>query len=77
MNQELVPCRNLEYEGEFHGCELKSMHGVKYWFRKNADAQGLPSRVQFCKLRGRVNSVLDCYEKGFMHCYDPEKATQE
>lgn len=52
---------------------------VRFWVRGERWTAPLfpgekpgPSRVQFCRLRGRINAVFDCYEAGTMPCYEPE-----
>ena len=77
----LSPCRHLDYESQYDGCELKTLAPyypqVRFWRRgaiwidNGPDRAPNPSDVQFCKLRGRINSKLDCYQSGYKHCYDP------
>jgi hypothetical protein len=49
---------------------------VRYWVRgkrwtDNGPGQPPnPSRVQFCKLRGRINGIFDCYNPSEMPCYE-------
>ncbi len=70
------PCKHLDYEEKYINCEIKdcSPHfsDVKYWQRNNPPYPEAPTKVQFCKLRGRINGIFDCYN-GEMNCYEPEK----
>ena len=73
---DLKPCKELDYETKFIHCELKEVKnfpGVKYWERDAVMTDnGQNSRdVQFCKRRGRINNIFDCYEKGNCHDYEP------
>jgi|LGOV01.1.fsa_nt_gb hypothetical protein len=68
----LQPCKHLDHDPEHYpSCELRTiMYGqseVKYWERKSF-YEGQPTKVQFCKKRGRVNEILACY--GEMNCYE-------
>jgi hypothetical protein len=75
------PCRHLDYDVSKYGdaCELvtekenPNLAGfscqVKYWRRKRAP-EGAPVNVQFCQLRGRINSVFGCYNEGEMSCHE-------
>ena len=66
-------CKQLDYEGKYTNCEIKdcSPHfpDVKYWQRNHPPYEGAPIKVQFCKLRGRINEVFACYN-GEMSCYE-------
>lgn len=71
--EENKPCKHLDYETEFIGCELQVMSdGVKFWQRQDIPYEGAPINVQFCKLRGRVNNIWSCYQNSNMGCYQPE-----
>jgi hypothetical protein len=72
----MKPCKHLDYtDGKFTDCALRTMAphypDVRYWERGPTwtDYEGAPVKVQFCKLRGRINGVFGCYN-GEMHCYD-------
>ena len=71
---KLKPCRHLDYDTEYVDCELRSCEPdfpeVKYWYRLNVPYENAPRRVQFCKLRGRINGIFQCYT-GEMPCYEP------
>ena len=75
----LIPCRHLDYdESKYDRCALKTCAphypDVKYWDRGDeADFGSYQAvlKVQFCKLRGRINGVFQCHT-GEMGCYDPE-----
>jgi len=70
-----IGCKHLDYESEFHDCELKTIEpqGWKYWYRIHAAEMGNPSNVQFCgKGRGRINEIFACINAGEMHCFEPQ-----
>ena len=66
-------CRHLDHDKEkYPSCDLVQVPGmdVKYWFRREVDPS-LPQKVQFCKLRGRINDVFSCYNEGERACHEP------
>ena len=67
-------CKHLDYDGEYIDCELKTCEphfpDVKYWHRNNPPYEGAPVKVQFCKKRGRINGIFDCYNVGEMPCHE-------
>jgi hypothetical protein len=82
---DLKPCKHLDYdESQYSQCKLKSLDeegfpGVKYWdrfeggFVTEAELKRFPNtatKVQFCKLRGRINGIFDCYNPNEMSCYE-------
>ena len=76
----MKPCIHLDYDSEFMDCTLETAAPhypeVRFWRRgevwlDNGPGQRRnPEKVQFCKLRGRVNAVFDCYQEGFLPCYE-------
>lgn len=71
---KLIACKNLDHNPDnYPRNELKTcgdeLPGVKYWRRPECFGPNL--NVQFCNKKGRINSMIDCYESGFMPCYDP------
>ena len=68
-------CKHLDYEGEYIDCEIKDcaphFPGVRYWQRNNVPYEGAPVKVQFCKLRGRINGIFQCHNEGEMLCHEP------
>lgn len=72
----MKPCRHLDYEENYIDCEIKDcsphFENVKYWERKNPPYPDAPKKVQFCKLRGRINEIFACYN-GEMSCYEPKE----
>lgn len=75
----LKPCKHLDHNPDnYPSCELKvipakengSNVDVLYFYRKNEVGTGNPLNVQFCKQRGRMNSIFDCYQKECMNCYE-------
>ena len=76
---KLIPCKHLDYdEGKYVGCTIQTCAphypDVRYWERGEAWLSGgeNPQKLQFCKLRGRINGVFGCYN-GEMYCYEPEQ----
>ena len=76
---EYTACKHLDYRPNYPSCELVELGsmfpGVKHWKRKEVPYEGAPIKVQFCKLRGRINDVFSCY-LGEHSCYEPEEAAQ-
>ena len=67
-------CRHLDYDGDYVDCTLVKTEDGWYWRRDNPPYEGAPVNVQFCKLRGRINSVAPCLEPpGPMMCYEPQE----
>ena len=79
----MIPCKHLDHEGDYIACELKTAAphypDVHFWLRRvnqpNDGGPPLPTRVQFCKLRGRINDVFSCY--GERHCHEPQTVEGE
>lgn len=85
--ERLHPCKHLDYETNYgpdiqlvtlEDYSLAYFHGVKYWHRgkrwtdNGPGEKPNPAKVQFCKLRGRINEVFACYAApGPMNCYEP------
>ena len=70
---KLVPCKHLDYEPHYDA-ELRTAEPdfpqVKYWHRKNVLYEDAPRDVQYCKKRGRINGIFQCYT-GELSCYEP------
>ena len=70
----MKPRKHLDYEREYLGCEIKNcapdFPEVRYWRRQTEWYDGAPVDVQFCKLRGRINSIFECYEDGPAGCHE-------
>jgi hypothetical protein len=66
--KEHLGCRHLDYDNNYIDCELITIEpeGWKYWERKKAS----PAKVQFCKLKGRIDGIFACINKGEMDCYE-------
>ena len=77
---KLIPCKHLDYDEGAYDAELRTyvpdFPNVKYWYRTNVPYDDAPRRVQYCKLRGRINGIFACYT-GEMPCYEPEESTGE
>lgn len=79
----MKPCRHLDYEGEYTNCTLETCAPfypeVRFWRRgdvwvNNGPGQPRnPEKVQFCKKRGRINAIFDCYQPDIMGCYEPNE----
>lgn len=71
-------CKHLDYNEKMYSqCEIRDCRpgypDVRYWFRHVVPYKEAPRNVQFCKLRGRINSVFDCYMKpGPANCYESD-----
>ena len=71
------PCRHLDYdEAKYDRCKIETcaphFPDVRYWARGEEWTDGgFPRNVQFCKLRGRINGIFECYN-GELGCYEPE-----
>jgi len=79
------PCKHLDYNGEYINCEIVEITGfscrVRHWRRGTiwTDGplnEGNPKNVQFCKLRGRIKGIFQCYNPGEMSCYDVSLAQE-
>ena len=69
-----IGCKNLDYESEFLDCELvESQEGWKWWVRKSVPYEGAPTKVQFCKQRGRINGIFICINPGEMPCFEAQQ----
>lgn len=74
-----VGCRYLDYEEKYTDCEIVDLTehgfaGVRYWRRGPTWTEGPANKgnarnVQFCKLRGRIPGIFQCYNPGEMSCY--------
>ena len=73
-------CKHLDYTEGKYGPDitLQTLDGfdteVKYWLRGPTwtDGGSNPAKVQFCKLRGRINDIFSCYNIGERSCHDME-----
>ena len=69
----MKPCKHLDYEPNYVNCELRQLDDfkppVRYWFRPHAEQN---QKCQFCKKRGRINSIFACYNEGEMSCKEVE-----
>ena len=79
---KLLPCKHLDYTDGKYGPDIELRTAapeypmVRYWHRGNGWTDNgpgespNPSNVQFCKLRGRVPGIFQCYILGEMPCYE-------
>ncbi|RLG24393.1 hypothetical protein DRN77_02420 [Methanosarcinales archaeon] len=73
---KLIPCKHLDYDESAYDAKLMTspdFPDVKYWYRTNVPYDDAPRKVQFCKLRGRINGIFACYT-GEMSCYEPDES---
>ncbi len=75
MSKNHVGCKHLDYEGPYNNCHIETIkpQGWKYWVRENPPYPDAPVKVQFCKLRGRINSVFECINQGEMSCFEVQE----
>ena len=77
---KLEPCKHLDYEKEkypnYELIDLSPLYPVKYWKRTSGLYEGAPVNVQFCKKRGRINSIFDCYQD-VTECYETENRSKK
>ena len=81
----MKPCKYLDYESDYRDCKLCTCAphypDVRYWRRgeiwthENGE-QVNPRDVQFCKKRGRITGIFQCYNEGEMSCYEAQEATE-
>lgn len=72
-------CKHLDYETKYTDCEIVEIPDfscrVRHWQRgptwtEGELNEGNPTNVQFCKERGRIRGIFQCYNAGEMHCYE-------
>jgi len=87
----MKPCKHLDYdEAHYPKCKLKRIDDFEipifYWdrfeggFITQKELNEYPNtaiKVQFCKLRGRINGIFQCYQEGKMYCYEPDENKKE
>ena len=76
----MKPCKHLDYnEKNYPTCKLKTIDDfdipVNYWERQISEMElkafpNTPIKVQFCKLRGRINGIFQCYNPNEMTCWE-------
>lgn len=64
-------CKHLDYDGNYIDCKIVDLGDMgKYWERQNPPYPEAATKVQFCKLRGRINGVFQCINEGEMSCFE-------
>ncbi len=76
------PCKHLDYDPEKYDLDIE-LHtcaphfpDVRFWRRgptwtdNGPEHPPNPSDVQFCKLRGRITGIFQCYNPGELSCYE-------
>jgi hypothetical protein len=67
----MIPCKHLVYNvQEPEWISAQDAEGVKYWIIQNHIPEEEPKAVQFCKNKGMINGIYQCYMKSGMECYD-------
>jgi len=71
----MKPCKHLDHNAEkYPTAKLIALDDfsvpVQYFERRNFD--GDIEKVQFCKHRGRIKGIFQCYNPGEMYCYDAD-----
>ena len=71
---KFTACKHLSYDKDKYGqsCALNLLGGIEkaVWDRKDPPYAGAPTLVQFCNLRGRLNSPTACLCKRDSRCSD-------
>jgi len=63
-------CKHLDFDGNYTDCRVVERAGIRHWERGATwlTYDGAPRFVQFCKLRGRLNSPCACTSPGETKC---------
>jgi hypothetical protein len=73
MKIHFYGCEHLDFESDFSDCTKELIqHGggqSVFWMREVVDPE-LPSMVQFCKNRGRMNNPCACLSNEEARCFD-------
>lgn len=73
MDESHKGCRFLDYdEGKYDQCTLIKNADGFWWWEREALYPGAATAVQFCQKRGRVNTKGNCWEPGFLPCYEEQ-----
>jgi len=77
-----IGCKHLDYDETKYDLDIKlikSPEGWKWWERgktwtETPDGQpDNPSRVQMCKLKGRIKGIFQCINPGEMGCFEAQE----
>jgi hypothetical protein len=80
----MKPCKHLDYDiKSYPSCKLITIRKpafnieVKYWERNVSEAElkefpDTAIKVQFCKERGRIKGIFQCYNENELSCYEVE-----
>jgi len=64
------PCKHLNHDVARNEATIETAAphypDVRYWVHDGR-------KVQYCKLRGRIKGVFQCWQQGEMSCYDPSE----
>ena len=78
----MKPCKHLDYDiKSYPTCTLVTIRKpsfdieVKYWERKisKTELREFPNtavKVQFCKKRGRIKGIFQCYNENELSCHE-------
>ena len=68
-----IGCKHLDYINIKDGfCKLiTTPEGWRWWEVQSVQSvQDAPTKVQYCKLKGRINGIFQCINKGEKSCYE-------
>lgn len=63
-------CKHLDFESDYSATKEVLANGKVFWLRDVSYDPTLPSMVQFCELRGRLNDPEDCLCESKKRCND-------
>ena len=78
----MKPCKHLDYDIEsYPSCKLITIRKpafdieVKYWERQISQHEldlfpNTAIKVQFCKLKGRIKGIFQCYNENELSCHE-------
>lgn len=73
MDESHKGCRFLDYdEGKYDRCTLIKNADGFWWWEREAPYPGAVTAIQFCQKRGRINQKGNCWEPGFLPCYEAQ-----
>ena len=59
----MKPCKHLEHDPKkYPSCKFIEIYPGVFCFERKPITPGGATRVQFCKKKGRINAIFDCYE---------------
>jgi hypothetical protein len=70
---KFTACKHLDFSDNYAAKKQVLGNDVVFWVRDVSYDPTLPSMVQFCKFRGRLNNPERCTQKRFAACGDYEE----